>query len=146
MKITILSDEKAAETEIVITCARLTPEIERLICMLRIMDMKITGSRDGEVYLLDAEEVLYADSADKKTFLYTRDDVYESKLKLYELESQLKEAGFIRAGKSCIIHLRHIVSLKADLNRRIKVTLSNGEQLIVSRQYAEELKARLGVK
>lgn len=36
--------------------------------------------------------------------------------------------------------------MRMDLNRRIRVTMENGEQLMVSRQYAEGLKERLGVK
>lgn len=146
MKITIQADEQTRETQIAITCNRLTPEVEKIISMLRILDMKLTGIKDGETYLLDAGNVLYLESVDKKTFLYTMDTVYESNLKLYELESQLQELGFFRAGKSCIIHLKHIVSLKADINRRIRVTLSNKEQVLVSRQYSDELKTRLGVR
>lgn len=146
MKITIQADEQTQETQIAITCNRLTPEIERIISMLRVLDMKLTGIRNGETYLIDARNVLYVESVDRKTFIYTSDTVYESGLKLYELETQLQEMGFFRAGKSCIIHLKQIVSLKADLNRRIRVTMSNGEVLMVSRQYADELKIRLGVK
>ena len=74
------------------------------------------------------------------------DDMYETDLKLYELEEKLEESGFFRAGKSCIINLKYIKSLRADFDRRIKVRMENGEQLIVSRQYAETLKKRLGVK
>ena len=38
-----------------------------------------------------------------------------------------------------------IKSLKNDVERKLRLTLENGEQIIVSRQYAEELKKRLGV-
>lgn len=146
MKITISEDTRVTETEIAITCSQLTPEIEKIISMLRILDMKLTGIRDGEMCLIDAGKVLYMESVDKKTFIYTDGEVYETGLKLYELEAQLAGAGFFRASKSCIIHLKQIKSLKADLNRRIRVTMSNGEQLMVSRQYAEVLKERLGVR
>lgn len=146
MKISISEDMRVTETEIAITCNHLTPEIEKIISMLRIMDMKLTGSKDGETCLIDAAKVLYMESVDKKTFIYTEGAVYESQLKLYELEAQLTRSGFFRASKSCIIHLKQIKSLKADLNRRIRVTMSNGEQLMVSRGYAEELKERLGIK
>lgn len=146
MKISISEDEKVKETQIAITCNHLTPEIEKIISMLRILDMKLTGNKDGETCLIDAAKVLYMESVDKKTFIYTEGAVYESQLKLYELEAQLAASGFFRASKSCIIHLKQIQSLKADLNRRIRVTMSNGEQLMVSRGYAEELKERLGVR
>ena len=114
--------------------------------MLRMIEMKLTGIKDGEICLIDAAKVLYIESVDKKTFIYTEGTVYETPMKLYELESQLSGSGFFRASKSCIIHLKQIKSLRADLNRRIKVTMSSGEQLIVSRGYAEELKERLGVR
>lgn len=146
MKITIHSDEKIQETEIEIYCRKMTADIEKVVAMLRMMDRKLTGSCDGETYLLEPDKVLYIDTADKKTFIYTDSKVYETSLKLYELEEQLSGVGFFRGGKSCIINLRHIESLRTDLERRIRVTMDNGEKLLVSRQYAEELKRKLGVK
>ncbi len=146
MKIKINTDNAAEEIEISITCRSLTPDIEKIIAMLRMMDLKLTGTRDGETWLLDAAEVLYIDTADKKTFFYTQSDVYETSLHLYELEEQLSECGFLRIGKSCIVNLKHIVSLKAEFDRKIGVTLSNGERLVISRQYAESFKKKLGVK
>ena len=146
MKITIHSGKQIQETEITISCNCLTPEIEKIISMLRMMDKKLTGTKGGETYLIDTDKVLYIDTVDKKTFIYTMDSVYETNLKLYELEEQLTKADFFRASKSCIINFRKIVSLKADFDWRIRVTLSNQEQLIVSRQYAEYVKQRLGVK
>ncbi len=78
--------------------------------------------------------------------MYTCDNFFESKLKLYEIEERLCQCGFFRASKSCIVQLRHIKSLKADIDRKIRLTLESGEQIMVSRQYADELKKRLGVK
>ena len=71
---------------------------------------------------------------------------YESELKLYELEQQLEEKDFIRISKQSIINLKKVKSLKADINRKIRVTLQNGEQILVSRMYSDELRKRLGVK
>lgn len=146
MKITICSDEKIEETQVSISCKKLTPEIERVVSMLRLLDLQLTGICEGEICFLDPQKVLYIDTADKKTFLYTEEKVYETNLKLYELEEQLADAGFFRGGKSCIINLRHIQSLRADFDRRIQVTLDNGEKLVVSRQYADAFKKKLGVK
>lgn len=146
LKITINVDESVKDIEITVSCGKLTPEIEKLLATLRILDKQLMAVKEGEVYLLDVSKVIFLESVDRKTFVYTGDEVYESSLKLYELEQQLIEYGFFRASKSCLIQLQYIRSLKADLNRRIKVTLENGEQIIVSRQYAEELKKKLGVK
>ena len=77
--------------------------------------------------------------------MYTEEDVYESKLKLYEMEEKLCQSGFIRISKSSLVRLRYIKSIKNDVERKLRLTMKNGEQIIVSRQYAEEIKKRLGV-
>lgn len=143
MKISIQTDSNAADTTVSITCRVITPEIEKLISMLRIMHLKLTGMWENETFILDVAEVLYIDTANKKTFLYTKDRVYETNLSLYRLEEQLEEAEFFRAGKSSIINFRQIRSLRAELDGRILVTLSNGEKLYVSRQYAGTVKKKL---
>ena len=145
MRISIHTDDRAGDTEIVITCRQLTPEIERVLATLRILNQQLMVSKGEESVILDVSAILYIESVDRKTFVYTKDSVYESKLKLYEIEARLCESGFIRANKSCLIQIRQIKSLRSDLDRRIRVTFERGEQIVVSRQYADELKKRLGV-
>lgn len=146
MKIHINEDSQYRETEITINCSRLSPEIEKLISMMRVLDLKLTGKKDGQTYILDAAKVLYIDTVDKKTFFYTKNDVYETDLKLYELEEQLAAMDFLRASKSCIINLRQIVSIKPDIDGKLLVTMSNSEKLYVSRQYSPVIRTRLGVR
>ena len=146
MKITVHTDTDEKETHIHVTCPEMTPEIERILSMLHMLNKQLVGHKEGEMHLIEAADVLYIDTADKRTFLYTKNEIYETELKLYELEEQLKDADFFRANKSCIINFRHIASLKSELNRRLLVTMTNGEKLIVSRQYAEYVKEKLEVR
>lgn len=146
MKIAINIDENIKDTEISISCSRLTPEVEKMIATLRILNQQMMVTQKDETVILDVSKIVYIESVDRKTFVYTKDTVYESKIKLYEVEEELCESGFFRASKSCIVQLRYIKSLKADIDRRIRLTLESGEQIMVSRQYADELKKRLGVK
>ena len=146
MKIHINEDPSCHETEITINCNKLDMNVEKLISMLRVMDLKLTGKKDNQTYILDASKVLYIDTVDKKTFFYTKTNLYETDLKLYELEDQLASLDFIRIGKSCIINFNHINSIKADIDGRLLVTMSNNEKIIVSRQYAPIIKKKLGVK
>ncbi|MDE7271253.1 MAG: LytTR family transcriptional regulator DNA-binding domain-containing protein [Acetatifactor sp.] len=145
MKIEILVDEAATDLEISIICKQLTPDVEKILATLRMMNHQLVAKKDDEIHLLDIAQVVYIESVDRKCFIYTSDEMYESELRLYELEQQLEEYSFFRVSKSFLINLQNIQSLKADINRRIRVTMSNGEQIIASRQYADELKIRLGV-
>lgn len=128
MKIEILVDEDVTDMKITITFKQLTPNVEKLLESLRMMDNQLTGKKDGEIHLLDIAQIIYIESVDRKCFIYTSEDVYESDFHLYELEQQLTECGFLRVSKSFLIHLQRIQSLKADINRKIRITMSNGEQ------------------
>ena len=145
MKITININEEVKDTEIVIHCNSLSPEIEKILATLRILNQQMMVIKENETHILDVAEIIYVEAIDRKTFVYTTKDIYESKLKLYEMEEQLCRCGFFRASKSCIVQLRKIKSLKNDVERKLRLILVSGEQIIVSRQYAEELKKRLGV-
>ncbi len=147
MKISINIDPNLSDsdTEVTISCGALTAETEKIIAALRMADDKLTVIKDGETHILDISKIAYIETVDRRTFVYTETDCFESKLRLYETEEKLCSVGFLRISKSCIVRLKYIRSLKADLDRKIRITLENGEQLIASRQYADELKKRLGV-
>jgi len=144
VKIRINIDKCYGETEITINCAVMSDELEKVMAALRALDFKLTGTKDGQTHILDANQILYIDTVDKKTFLYTKSDVYETNLRLYELEENLSASDFFRAGKSSIINFNKIKSLKSDIDGRIIVMMENNEKLIVSRQYAEFIKNKLG--
>ena len=145
MKIIINIDENVPETEITISCNQLTDEIENIMATLRIMNQQMVVFKEEENHLLDVSRISYIEALERKTFVYTEDDVFESKLKLYEMEEKLCRSGFFRVSKSCLVNLRYIKTIRNDVERRIRLTLKNGEQVMVSRQYAEEIKGRLGV-
>ena len=144
LKISINVDSSYKETEIMINCGQMNEELEKVIASLRVLDMKLTGMRNNQTYILEANQVLYIDTTDKKTFLYTKANVYESSLRLYELESRLSANDFFRAGKSSIINFNKIKALKSDIDGKFIVTMENNEKLIVSRQYASFIKNKLG--
>ena len=93
----------------------------------------------------DVNKISYIEALERKTFVYTEDEMFESKLKLYEMEERLCHCGFIRISKSCLVHLKYIKSIRNDIERKLRLTMKNDEQIIVSRQYADEIKKRLGV-
>lgn len=145
MKIEINVDEKATDLKISVTCKQLTSDVEKIIEALRMMNHQLTVEKDRETHLLDIQQIIYRESVDRKCFIYTSDEIYESSFRLYELEQQLEKYGFFRVSKSFLIQLRSVQSLKVDIDRKIRVTMTNGEQIMASRKYAEKLKKRLGV-
>ena len=52
MKIEINVDERAEDLKISVTCKQLTPEVEKLLATLRMMDHQLTARKDNEIYFL----------------------------------------------------------------------------------------------
>lgn len=143
MKITLNQNPSFPETEVIINCPQADEDILHLVAMLRIHQKKLVGILDGERRLLDVKDVLYADTVDKHTFLYTGEAVYECSLRLYELEEGLRDLDFFRIGRSTIVNFYRIQSIRPELGGRLLLKVDNGERLYVSRQYAANIKEKL---
>jgi len=143
MKITLKEQAHIGETEVVITCRAVDEQILRMVAGLRAFDKKITGFIDDQTFLLSPSQVLYADTADRRTFLYTDTQVYETPLKLYELVDRFAGDEFFRASKSAVINFSKIRSLRPDFGGRMTVIMENDEKLTVSRQFVPDIKKKL---
>ena len=128
-----------------IHCKELTDNVSRLKRHIENFGTGIKASKDGETIMLKLSAILYAESVDKKTFIYTESKVYETDKRLYELEEMLDKRDFFRCSKSVIINIGKIEKLKPEITRNILATLSNGEVIVVSRRYATELKKLIGI-
>ena len=143
MKIKI--NEGYPDIEIIVNCPQITEEINKISSVLKTYDKKLSGTKDGHIYMIERQDVFYFESVDKQCFIYTAKDTYETSLKLYEIEEHLSDMGFIRSSKSQIINIAKITSLCPDFGGRIEAVMENGEKLIISRQYSKLLKERLGL-
>jgi len=145
MKITIDEQPSARDIEVTIVCRKTDKQVLDIVARLRMFDRKVTGSTNDGTHVISAEDVLYIESVDKRTFFYTADAVYETPLRLYEMEERLADCDFLRVAKGCVINFGKIASLRPDINGRILATMENGEQVVISRQYAPDVKHKLGM-
>ena len=144
MKITILDPSPGEEDEIIIKCRSLDEGLIRLIREYGEDDPRLKCRRDGKIYFIPPEEIFYFESVDDKVFVYCEKEVYEINHKLYELEKMLPRE-FMRSSKSSILCLDRIKSLAPAFGGRFEALLTNGERVIISRQYVPELKRKLGL-
>ena len=108
-------------------------EKDKVLASIQNMNTKIPCYKREKKYLLNIDSIYYIDLIDKNTFIFTKDDCFESPLWLYQIEELLNE-DFIRASKSTLFNMQHIKSLKADIGSRVIVYLDNGDQILVSRK------------
>lgn len=144
MNVTITENPALDDIEVSVACPRIDERVQRIVSALGAFDRALVGERDGATYRLDVDDVCYAETVDGKTFLYTADAVYQTPLKLYELEERLAGTEFVRASKQMLVNFDHVASIRPALNARLQLMLDNGEAVIVSRQYAPVIKRKLG--
>lgn len=144
MDIQIIEDIKE-KLQVVIKCRQIDDEIIRLKYHIEMFEQKLQAKKDNEWSFVNLFDVLYFESVDNRTFLYTRDDVMEVKQRLYELEMILSDKDFIRISKSQIININKVKSLRPEINRTILATMCNGEQLFISRKYVPAIRSLLSI-
>lgn len=119
-------------------------DIKAAIEILEGNQRKIPLIKDGNNVFIDISALYYIESVDKKSFVYTKQNCYETRLRLYELEETLG-AYFLRVSKSMIVNLRKIKGVKSDISGRMEATLLNDEKIVISRSYVKEIKRRLDI-
>ena len=139
MKYTIEEIAKG-EDELILRYQRLNGEVEAVLQFMNAPPKKLIGTKDNTQAVIDFADILYAETVDRKTFIYTADDVFRSELTLAQLEEVLNTVNFFRCAKSMIINIDKISTLKSLASNRIDATLVNGEHIIISRTYASEFR------
>ena len=126
-----------------IHCYRISDEVRKIIAFVKSRQGQLTGTADERQYEIAVSDVFFIESVDNKTFIYTKNKVYETRQKLYELEEILKEKRFLRVSKSTLLNLMKVSAIKPALNSRFTAELFSGEQVVITRKYVPELKKAL---
>lgn len=61
-------------------------------------------------------------------------------LKLFELEEQLHDYGYVRVSKSMLVNTHHIEAVSSSFNAKLRLHLSNGIFVDVNRSYLKTFK------
>lgn len=126
-----------------IHCYRISEEVREIIAFVKSRQGQLTGTADERQYEIAVADVFFIESVDNKTFIYTKNKVYETRHKLYELEEILKEKRFLRVSESTLLNLMKVSAIKPALNSRFTAELFSGEQVVITRKYVPELKKAL---
>ena len=146
MRVEIINNQTTESVNVEIHCKDITDEVKRLKRHIDNFSTGISGTEDGNTYMVSLNDIFYIESVDKKTFIYTEDKVLSTDKRLYELEEILDNRDYFRCSKSVIINLNKVVKLKPEITRNILATLSNDEVVVISRRYATELKKLIGIR
>jgi DNA-binding LytR/AlgR family response regulator len=127
--------------QVIIECVNVTPEVRDIYSYVQNKGTEIYGIIDGEYQKkFNLQEVYYFEALDEKVFGYTKDSVFELKMRLYEVEKEFEKRHFVRCSKSVVLNLMLLDGISPALNGRFFAHMKNGEKLMISRQYASHVR------
>lgn len=136
--------EKPQDEAITIAYIDWTKQLEDIRNYILSSGKHITGyGKNKEMIQLRIEDILYFEAVGELVFAYTTTQVYEIKMRLYQIEEKLREDRMKRASKSVLVNLRQIISVRPALNGRLYAKMANEEEILISRQYAKEIAAEI---
>lgn len=139
----ILKENPDMELTVTVEYPEQNSQVSRIFHKLKSEEQFLIGSENGRDYKILMPEILYIESVDKRTFVYTKDMVYRSEKRLYQLESELKPYDFVKVSRNCLVNINELVHIMALSNSRLEAELTNGEKVIVSRTYIPAIKRML---
>lgn len=104
---------------------------------------KIVGRTGAEYFLLDLSEILAFQAEGEVVWIITSKGRYMAMQSLRAIEARLKNLPFQRVHRNAIVNVNHVRKLSAMSSQRWLITLSNAQELIVSKRQAHSVRNML---
>lgn len=140
MKLTIEENKSFLEPNVIIKCAFVNEEVNKIVSAVNACQKKFAGVYEGKKFYIPLEDIYFFESLEDKTFMYTASAVYECEHRLYEIEKLIYGFSFCRVSKQAIVNIKKIEHIKPQLNGRFEASLDNGLRQIVNRHYVADLR------
>ncbi len=147
MKVKVAISPEILEDLVTVEARKLTSQISSLVDMIETFDKQVerlTVKKGEEVHLLELSEIYRLYLENKILQIETRDAVYQSDLRLYQVKEVLS-LDFLQVSQSEIINLKQLGRLKQTPNSLVKLVMKNGAGTYSSRRYLKVIKERLGL-
>ena len=149
MKIRIEIDDNLTEEEIVIRCRTLNEDvlsIQKNISEAINTRMQLNVIKGDAEYYITLEEILFFETYGSMVAVHTKGQIYETKLRLYELEEMLP-GMFMRVSKSTILNTTKIRAIHKNITGASVVEFFGSNNLaFVSRNYFKPLMSKIEEK
>lgn len=101
---------------------------------------KIVGKIGEEYFLLNPQDVLAFQAEGDLTWIITRKGRYLATQNLRSIEDRLQNTAFRRIHRNALVNVEQIRKLSMITSQRWLITLNNGQELIVSKRQARNVR------
>ncbi len=121
-----------------------TDEIQRAIDILGAEESPVIAQQEDRFVVIRPDEVYMIRVENKETMIYTENERFYTRKRLYEVLEKLG-TGFMQISKQSVIRLSRVKSVEAGFSGTLMLKLSNGLTDYVSRTYLPDFKKYLGM-
>ena len=139
MKLTARKDETLDDDYLDLRYRELTPAIHQIFQICENASSVLLCEKNSTTYKIDVNDVLYIETVDRRSCLYTKDDVFIMPTPLRQLEEILTTQHFIRISRMALVNIFKIKSVSSRLHYRLTAEMVNGEKVVISRHYRAAL-------
>lgn len=113
---------------------------------MQIRPSFLVGKRDDRWFPLRYEEIIYIQSHEGKTLLYTEGGVYSNKFSMTELQQILPAGQFVRCHRSFFVNVSEIAEIHPDFHSTFILILKDKQRsrIPVSQSHASAFRRLLG--
>jgi two-component system, LytTR family, response regulator len=104
---------------------------------------KVVGRTGEEYFLLDANEILAFQAEGELVWIITAKTRFLATQSLRKIETHLRDQPFQRVHRNAIVNVNHVRKMSAISSQRWLLTLSNSQQIVVSKRQARALRDML---
>ena len=104
---------------------------------------KIVGRSGEEYHLLDIDDVLAFQAEREIVWIITSGQRYMATQPLHQIDARLRGPIFQRVHRNALVNVNHVRKMTPLTSQRWLLTLSNGQELIVSKRLARDVREML---
>ena len=139
-----IETDPSFDDEIIIRSKALDSRVLQLQRILAEGDIRELELYVGEnIFFVPQSDILFFETSDKRLSVHTKDRIYYTDKKLYEIEETLPRS-FMRISKSCIVNLNAISSIRREITGICEASFfSSPKKVFISRSYYKPFREKI---
>jgi len=139
MKLTARKDITLDDDYVDVRYRELTPTIHQIFQLCEDTSSILLCEKDNDTHKVDTDDVFYIEWVDRKSCVYTKDEIFTMPTSLSQLEEALASKYFVRISRMALLNICKVKTVSNGLEFRLTAEMLNGEKIIINRSYRSAL-------
>ena len=139
MKLTARKDITLDDDYVDVRYRELTTTIHQIFQLCEDTNSVLLCKKDNVTHRVDINDIFYIEWVNRKSHVYTKDEIFTMSSSLSQIEETLIKKYFIRISRMALINVYKVKSISNGLNFRLTAELMNDEKIVINRSYRSAL-------